>query len=186
LVDWPKFKEQYAPAAVPLFLSEVTSKSQPQKTAEARPKGKPSLMQQLEKAPSERRGHLLRGYVQNQVRRVLRDETSDSIDPDKPLFEMGFDSLMALELRNGLGKELERNLPATLLFDYPTVHAIADFLLGEVLAALSPAAPETETQGADEPATEPPTDLDNLADEEMADLLARKLATLAGEKSAYE
>ncbi|MET8778478.1 SDR family NAD(P)-dependent oxidoreductase [Nocardia sp. NPDC004654] len=43
-----------------------------------------------------------------------------------PLREFGLDSMMAVELRNTLSSELEVRLPATLLFDHPTVAAVAD------------------------------------------------------------
>src|SRR5262245_22177132 len=46
---------------------------------------------------------------------------------------MGLDSLMAVELRNLLGRLVGRTLPATLLFDYPTLEAIAGYLEREVL-----------------------------------------------------
>ena len=46
----------------------------------------------------------------------------------QPLTEMGMDSLMAVELRNLLRGSLQQSLPATLVFDYPTVLALSDFL----------------------------------------------------------
>ena len=48
---------------------------------------------------------------------------------------------MAVELRNllGSGLELKKNLPATLLFDYPTLDAVVDYLAREVLGWEKPA-----------------------------------------------
>ena len=42
---------------------------------------------------------------------------------------MGLDSLMAVELRNAVSDAVATPLPATLLFDYPFVTAIAAFLM---------------------------------------------------------
>ncbi len=52
---------------------------------------------------------------------------------NQPLRELGLDSLIAVELRNLLVSSLKAELPATLLFDYPTITALANYLLSEVL-----------------------------------------------------
>ncbi|NEP07915.1 MAG: acyl carrier protein, partial [Okeania sp. SIO4D6] len=48
-------------------------------------------------------------------------------------FEMGMDSLMALEFRNRLQNLTGHSFPSTLTFEYPNIEAIADYLLQEVL-----------------------------------------------------
>ena len=48
---------------------------------------------------------------------------------------MGFDSLMAVELRNRLAEVTGLRLPATVVFDYPSPVVLAEFLLGEVTGA---------------------------------------------------
>ena len=51
-----------------------------------------------------------------------------TIELRRPLHEMGLDSLAALELRNRLGRLAGVILPASLLFDYPTVAALTDHI----------------------------------------------------------
>ena len=51
---------------------------------------------------------------------------------DLPFLQLGLDSLMAVELRNALAEALGRTLPATLLFKYPTLEALGDFVLSQV------------------------------------------------------
>ena len=73
---------------------------------------------------------------------------------DRPLKELGLDSLMAVELRNALGQRVGETLPATLAFDHPTAAAIAKHLLEEVLALsrlVGAALPVVAVQSEDEP-----------------------------------
>ncbi len=59
----------------------------------------------------------------------------------------GLDSLMAVELRNSLGQRVGRPLSATLVFDYPTVNALARWLLAGGAGAGTRAKPNSPAQG---------------------------------------
>jgi len=63
---------------------------------------------------------------------VARDAVGDDskIDLDSPLMEAGMDSLSMVSFRNDLLTELDGvNLPATVVFEYPTLHSLVDFLM---------------------------------------------------------
>src|SRR6185312_3723876 len=61
-------------------------------------------------------------------RAALRDRIARAIEHRRPLQELGLDSLAALELRNRLGRLVGAVLPASLLFDHPTVAALTEHL----------------------------------------------------------
>jgi myxalamid-type polyketide synthase MxaE and MxaD len=79
--------------------------------------------------PLERR-RVIDGVLRDAAARVLRLPPS-RLDARRPLGSVGLDSLMALELRNRLQATLERSLPATLLWNYPTLDALGDYLSDE-------------------------------------------------------
>ena len=62
------------------------------------------------------------------------------LDPRQGFFEMGMDSLMAIELKKQLEAALGYVLPVTLAFKYPSIEAITTYLLHEVLPAPQSAA----------------------------------------------
>jgi acyl transferase domain-containing protein/SAM-dependent methyltransferase/acyl carrier protein len=74
---------------------------------------------------------LLRDFVRQRVVRVLRRDTVDPPDRHDRLTDLGLDSLMAVQLRGQLGCGLgfDIALPATLMFDYPTIDKLAAYLL---------------------------------------------------------
>ncbi|HTQ06404.1 MAG TPA: beta-ketoacyl synthase N-terminal-like domain-containing protein [Polyangiaceae bacterium] len=86
-------------------------------------------------APAERRS-LLRELVREQVMMTLRLQADRPPGAQDRLMDLGFDSLMAVQLRNALTTSLglERRLPVTILFDYPTIDALAQ-RLEELVAA---------------------------------------------------
>lgn len=58
----------------------------------------------------------------------VKRQLGGEVDADTPLMEAGLDSLGAVELRAALSTAFGVELPATLIFDYPTVSALSKHL----------------------------------------------------------
>jgi NAD(P)-dependent dehydrogenase (short-subunit alcohol dehydrogenase family)/acyl carrier protein len=87
------------------------------------------LSARLGKLSAKERERALLELVRGAVETVLG---ARSVDATRPLQELGMDSLMAVELRNHLGRATGLRLPATLLFDHPTAADIAERLGAEL------------------------------------------------------
>ena len=83
--------------------------------------------------PSEEQDRRLRAVVRGQVAAVLGHAGGDQIGDRTPLRELGFDSLTAVELRNTLGGITGLTLPTTLIFDHPTITALAERLRADLV-----------------------------------------------------
>jgi hypothetical protein len=92
--------------------------------------GLPTLALGLADALGDERHELLVAFVRQAVAYVLRLTDPDRLPRDQPLLDTGFDSLMAVELRNVLrsGLGLAHKLPTTMVFDHPNVTAIATYV----------------------------------------------------------
>jgi acyl carrier protein len=139
-----------------------------------------NFREQLAAMVEHDRRDALASFVRDRVMRVLRLTASQAPDREQRLMDLGIDSLMAVEFRNMLATDLrvDGKLPATLIFDYPTIDAIADYLLERTLglgsssaAAAEPEAPSAEIERA-------AAELETMDDEEVEALLNKRLETL--------
>jgi acyl transferase domain-containing protein len=112
--------------------------------------------------------------LQEQVARVVR-LPAHRIPLDRPLRNLGIDSLMSVELRNRLEKAFGVALSATLIWNHPTIKDIAPFLAGRAAIPLdeadAPAPPAPEDSRG--PAPDTPTGgtaLEELLAMELADI----------------
>ena len=110
------------------------------------------LMSRLRVAPPAEREALLLSFVQGELQAVLRLPSTPA--PTVGFFDLGMDSLMAVELRNRLNRAFAGEYVAsnTVVFDYPDAAALAGHLAGELGDALGggapAAAPERSAPGA--------------------------------------
>ncbi|UQA61057.1 type I polyketide synthase [Polyangium aurulentum] len=138
------------------------------------------LRQVLEElAPSGRLAALER-HVAEHLGRVLR-LPADRIDARGTFQSYGIDSLMSLEVRNGLEASLGLRLSAALLFTYPTIAALAEHLLREMQLDDSPAGHAGgELDGEDASHALQVQKVKDLSDQEAAAMLEAKLLDLEG------
>ena len=129
-IDWPTYRARTGRGGHSAFLEELSQPPAPM--ARATEADATDLPSQLAAAPPTRRRSLLAAFVRERALRSLGLDTGHAVDPRTPLGELGLDSLLAVELRNTLATALRRNLPATLLFDHPTIDALTDHLLREI------------------------------------------------------
>ncbi|MEU6396012.1 type I polyketide synthase [Streptomyces cinnamoneus] len=81
--------------------------------------------------PAERRAELVE-IVRRRVAEVLGHAGAEAVAADRDFWELGLDSLTALELTGRLGTEAGVRLGATAAFDHPTAVALAAHLAGEL------------------------------------------------------
>ncbi|MGW2332277.1 type I polyketide synthase, partial [Streptomyces sp. NPDC001700] len=94
-----------------------------------------ALARWLDGVPAAEQEQAVVGLVCAHAAAVLGYAGPESIDPDRAFRELGFDSLTALEFRNQIGATIGRQLPATVVFDYPTAAALAGYLREEFIGA---------------------------------------------------
>jgi NADPH:quinone reductase-like Zn-dependent oxidoreductase/acyl carrier protein len=137
------------PEALEKFFAELQPEPAPAlaaSTAETTATVGPQLLRRLEgAAPPVVRGILVE-HIRAQAARVLGLDGAAIGDLDRPLRELGLDSLMALDLTRTLASSAGLQLSPTLLFDHPTVSTLADHLACR-LGALEPVEPEPGSAG---------------------------------------
>jgi phthiocerol/phenolphthiocerol synthesis type-I polyketide synthase B len=112
--------------------------------------------------PPRRRG-LLVDHVTAQVVAAMGLASAQLLDPLAGFFQSGMDSLMSVTLQRALSDSLGEALPASVVFDYPTVEALSDYL-----ATLLPeVAEDAEEESADA--------YDDFSDDELLKELSERL-----------
>ncbi len=157
-VDWPVLAENFE--ARPPFLEELASDdSDADGSGEA--DSALDLLSQMRQLPVTDWEPLLSSFLQGEVQAVLRLPNSPAANVG--FFDLGMDSLMAVELRNRLNRSLagEYVVSNTAVFDYPNVESLATHLAEELAETLSAGVPVAQ----EEPAfTQPPRTVESRED----------------------
>lgn len=182
-VDWKRYLERSAQGDIPSFFAEVggaSSSATSDTSLERSPAAALDLRQQLAEVPESRRRPMVAAFVRERALRALGVDPARPLDPRTPLGDLGLDSLLAVELRNTLGRALGRSLPATLLFDYPSVETLTEYLLTEVFEfGAAPQESKAQSPAPPKQAPAPSTGklvgaIEALSDDEVDRLIAAR------------
>ncbi|MEU0744262.1 type I polyketide synthase [Streptomyces sp. NPDC006134] len=189
--DWARYAARLPDGAAPALLRAVLAArgAAPARAAAARP----DLAGRLAGAHPEERGALLGDHVAQRVAEALGVADARRVDREAGLFDLGLDSMTAVGLARRLSRDLGAavELPATTVFEHPSVAALtahlAGLLPGPDDAGTEPDGTDPERAGADrEPGGTDPdgadpeleallAEIEGLSEEETA----RRLAELA-------
>ena len=127
-IDWGTFLPLMETVGQGLWLATAA----PRGGGHAPATGADDLMKEWAALSGRRRETAIVTELQSMVGVIMGSPPGAGPDPDRGFFDMGFDSMMAVELRNRLERGTGRSLPATLAFDHPTIRRLAAHLAGLV------------------------------------------------------
>ena len=176
-INWSQFLRNFPKAAndrfYTLFRQTQTTleRTSPQVQAQTQKIVWRELLNQVDRSARDRR---LVELLKAAINKVIGANENEPIELRKPLFDLGLDSLTAVELKNRLETNFVCSLSTTLLFDYPTLEALS----GHLKTKMSDLFTADEQQVVDPAAavSTPATDeFDDLSQDDLEMLLSSKL-----------
>jgi acyl carrier protein len=138
----------------------------------------PALATAVLAAPQSSQTGIVQKELINCARAIMSLADGAGIDENKIFLDMGFDSLMSVELKFELEKKYNIRVPSTLVFDYPNITTLSNFVLkiirerwgqGNLTSPVNSAPELHKVSELD------PTMLDLMKIEELAELLEQLL-----------
>jgi acyl transferase domain-containing protein len=133
---------------------------------------KSEFLLKLEKAENPARLEMLDQYIKTKIAQEMGLDSPDDLDSKEGLFDLGIDSLMAVELRNHFKGILGIPLSSTLLFDYPTIEALVHYLI-ETLNFETSDDHSSPIESHDHGVIQ--ADIENMSEDEAEKLLLKEL-----------
>jgi phthiocerol/phenolphthiocerol synthesis type-I polyketide synthase B len=159
--DWPRLAAAYRTRAALRILDDVVA-GEVQIGVES--SSSSAFRVALREAEPSQRRNLLVDHVRAAVASAMGLASPQSVDLHAGFFQSGMDSLMSVTLQRGLAESLGEALSASLVFDYPSVDALAGYL-ATILPELIEVA---ESENVDE--------YDGLTDDELLAQLSERLS----------
>ncbi|MDP5336970.1 MAG: SDR family NAD(P)-dependent oxidoreductase [Nodularia sp. (in: cyanobacteria)] len=175
-IDWRQFLQAFPSNSMPQLFSQLALGVE---THVIPHQQSSTISQQLEQALPQQRENLLVEHLTNEIKQVLGLPASHVLKLRQGLFDMGMDSLMAVELKNRLQKNFKKVLPATLLFDYPSVEALTAYISQEVMGWFPEKSPVGTVSINEQQLIDPElTELETVSEDELSSLLTDEMAEI--------
>jgi acyl transferase domain-containing protein/NADPH:quinone reductase-like Zn-dependent oxidoreductase/acyl carrier protein len=167
-INWSRFMRQFPPGFRVPALEAFEQ-------GDAGVETKSQFLETLEATPSDERLGLLQDEVRRHIASVLGLASFEDIELRGRLFDLGLDSLMAIELKTRLERTLGCVMRPTLAFDYPTVEALSAYFAQVPLARFfaTTGGPHEEDVAAPDVSSQ-----EDESEEAIAATLARELTEL--------
>jgi acyl transferase domain-containing protein/acyl-CoA synthetase (AMP-forming)/AMP-acid ligase II/acyl carrier protein len=160
-IDWARWCSRLGSGVTKSMLAELyvepaASKLDVSPTTDDAPQPKTSVGDALRGAGLEERRHLLESYLRDLIAGKLGLAPS-SLDVSAPLNGLGVDSLITLELRIQIERDLGIVVPVARLLDGPSVTSLSDRLADQLAANGSAAGTDAANGGAGRNDAQPDT-----------------------------
>lgn len=182
-VDWSRLNRLYGSMGYQSLFEELvledSASPHPDIQHAQAPEAKGEWLEELSALSPVEQKRRLADLLLGEISQALHCQPSD-IDEETGFFDLGIDSLIAVELKEKLESGLSLSLSSTLIFDYPNMKALTSILLEQLGTVAAPehrsTAERVETTFSPPPPD--PSELDQLSAEELADLIDKELEDL--------
>ena len=182
---WPAYLEWLGDSRQRPLLREVARRAPAAVPREAgaaaeRAGGPADVRQRLRTVAPSGRVAMLVDCIAGEAKRVLGFGAGQALDTERSLFQLGMDSLTAVEMKNCLQVMAGRPLPPAVAFDHPSIAAMAAYLTGLPGFVEEAGAAADPSELVAEQAVSLLEQLPGLSDEEVSALLERMAAEDGG------
>jgi NAD(P)-dependent dehydrogenase (short-subunit alcohol dehydrogenase family)/acyl carrier protein len=134
-INWPVFRALLE-SQRPRPLLESLGQDEDMVESLALDESRSALIHQLTEADPTERAGLLKQAIKNEMAGVLQT-SADELDDGVGFFDLGMDSLMAVEFSTALSRKIGHKLPATTVMDHPDIESVTNYIIEKVLVLSS-------------------------------------------------
>ncbi|MFY0631880.1 MAG: amino acid adenylation domain-containing protein, partial [Flavobacteriaceae bacterium] len=129
-INFKTFENYLNSSEIPTYYSLLVSKEE---LVKEQAEFSTKLLSSLKEVDIEERNNLLIDIIKKEVSIILSFSNERNVNSNKSLFTQGFDSLMAVELKNRLTKILQTQLPVVLVLKNPQINKLSEVIVNEYL-----------------------------------------------------